>query len=257
MSKKSTPPAEGWYADTSQPGAERYWDGAGWTDLTRPLGPPPPAAKQKTFGRSDADKSKDRNFLKVAGLVIFTIVMISAVVGSVNENAAAPPAGPSADAGLEQPGSAQSDAEIPEQLALADTTTPITPPTPLEAFEAQVADETDRLDEVFYDEELEFLRVEIYMDLLGFWVDTEVNGQIKNILELVATSELEVQNFDLAIHMEFVDQLGNSEEGVALRASWTGDTIRNINFPNFLRDNVLPIGEVTYIHPAIASELDG
>jgi hypothetical protein len=256
MSKKSTPPAEGWYADTSQPGAERYWDGAGWTDLTRPLGPPPPAAKQKTFGRSEADKAKDRNFVKVAGLGFFAIVMISVVVSAASDPATVPRT--EAASGTEPAHSAaEADAEIPEQLALADTTTTITPPTPLEAFEAQVADETDRLDEVFYDEELEFLRVEIYMDLLGFWVDTEVNGQIKNILELVATSELEVQNFDLAIHMEFVDQLGNSEEGVALRASWTGDTIRNINFPNFLRDNVLPIGEVTYIHPAIASELDG
>ena len=95
------------------------------------------------------------------------------------------------------------------------------------------------------------------MDEFGFWVDTAVNGQIKDILELVATSELEVQNFDLAIQMGFIDQLGNTEEDLALRASWTGDTIRSINFPNFLRENVLPIGEVIYIHPAMESELDG
>ncbi len=40
----------GWYADTTQPGTERWWDGQAWTDHVRPAAvappppPPPPAA---------------------------------------------------------------------------------------------------------------------------------------------------------------------------------------------------------------------
>lgn len=35
----STP---GWYPDTTAPGNERYWDGARWTEQSRPIAPQPP-----------------------------------------------------------------------------------------------------------------------------------------------------------------------------------------------------------------------
>ena len=42
----TTPP--GWYPDTTAPGTERYWDGAAWTDHSRPVvgaaAPPAPPA---------------------------------------------------------------------------------------------------------------------------------------------------------------------------------------------------------------------
>lgn len=78
---------------------------------------------------------------------------------------------------------------------------------------------------------------------------------MREILELVAESDLEVENLDVAIHTEFIDQLGNSELDAAIRGSWTGETIEAINFDNFLTDNTFAIGELVYVHPAIQAEL--
>ncbi len=36
--------APNWYPDPTLPGTERYWDGAKWSDQTRPSGPQPPQA---------------------------------------------------------------------------------------------------------------------------------------------------------------------------------------------------------------------
>lgn len=36
--------APNWYSDPILPGTERYWDGANWSDQTRPSGPQPPQA---------------------------------------------------------------------------------------------------------------------------------------------------------------------------------------------------------------------
>lgn len=35
----TTPP--GWYADPSNPGLTRYWNGSAWTEQTAPVAPPP------------------------------------------------------------------------------------------------------------------------------------------------------------------------------------------------------------------------
>lgn len=37
-------PAAGWYPDPQNPMSQRYWDGNIWTDATRPVMPPTPAA---------------------------------------------------------------------------------------------------------------------------------------------------------------------------------------------------------------------
>ena len=44
----------GWYPDSNSPGTERYWDGAQWTEQSRPIGspaaPPPPPPGAQPFG---------------------------------------------------------------------------------------------------------------------------------------------------------------------------------------------------------------
>ncbi len=37
MSEAGGNPPAGWYPDSSQPGTQRYWDGAQWTEHTAPL----------------------------------------------------------------------------------------------------------------------------------------------------------------------------------------------------------------------------
>ncbi len=39
--------AAGWYADTANPGSERYYDGTAWTQETRPTTATPPAKPKK------------------------------------------------------------------------------------------------------------------------------------------------------------------------------------------------------------------
>lgn len=49
MSDSGNPPA-GWYADPTQPGVERWWDGQAWSDQTRQAGSPPPPPPQSYAG---------------------------------------------------------------------------------------------------------------------------------------------------------------------------------------------------------------
>lgn len=159
------------------------------------------------------------------------------------------------------------EADVPsEAVAFAEETTTTAAPatteaptttlalSPLEAFDVALAEESDVI-ETFYNDEINFLRVEVEKGLVGFWVETELQLEVREILELVAESDLEVENLDVAIHAEFIDQLGNSELDAAIRGSWTGETIEAINFDNFLTDNTFAIGELVYVHPAIQTEL--
>ena len=42
----NNPPAAAWYPDPGNPSLERWWNGVGWTEQTRPKGPPPPGQKR-------------------------------------------------------------------------------------------------------------------------------------------------------------------------------------------------------------------
>ena len=49
----STP--AGWYPDTQQPGFERFWDGAVWTEERRPTAPATPApVSNRTFAAGES-----------------------------------------------------------------------------------------------------------------------------------------------------------------------------------------------------------
>ncbi|MFL6239068.1 MAG: DUF2510 domain-containing protein [Actinomycetes bacterium] len=53
MATKTTAPA-GWYADTTQAGTQRYWDGQQWTDQTRAAQVP----QQRAGGRGNTSDAK-------------------------------------------------------------------------------------------------------------------------------------------------------------------------------------------------------
>jgi hypothetical protein len=48
MSGQSTP--AGWYPDPQDPGRQRYWDGAGWSEATQPAAPATPGYGAPGYG---------------------------------------------------------------------------------------------------------------------------------------------------------------------------------------------------------------
>ncbi len=79
----SSSPPEGWYPDTTLPGAERYWDGTAWTEQTRPAaGQGLPAKRSKKgwiIGGSIA-----------AGVVLIAVIVGVALSANAGSSAAAP-----------------------------------------------------------------------------------------------------------------------------------------------------------------------
>ncbi|MDH3302737.1 MAG: DUF2510 domain-containing protein [Acidimicrobiia bacterium] len=78
----------GWYADTNQPGTERWWDGQAWTEHTRPAGaPPPPLApseRQAAIGRYGAPQPAPAPAKQRAGCFgIATGVMVGIIAAVV------------------------------------------------------------------------------------------------------------------------------------------------------------------------------
>ena len=134
MRKKNlegTPPPTGWFPDTKQPGKERYWDGKQWTKQTRTAGHS--SAKEQTtmLGRTEADRAKDRNFVKMVGFAFFGLLMVSAVVSSRDGGQTSNSAPPS---------------PVPEQLALVDEAAPLEDPVPRPtAYEVVVTDEIENV----------------------------------------------------------------------------------------------------------------
>ena len=144
--KKSTQPNVGWYADTNQPGTERYWDGSGWTDKTRPLGPPPPppsvkSGKRDILGRSEADREKDRGFVKTVGGIILVLVVVTAFANVTSDvRTLAPPQAP-----------VSADDQVPTELAMADESADV-------SFRVDVTDEIDNVKlslDIFLEEKID------------------------------------------------------------------------------------------------------
>ena len=263
---------QGWYPDAASPRIERFWNGQSWTEHTRPAAPVATVEPKSAFRRTQAERDKDRKFFKILVGGFGVLVLLSAVTQASSPE----PPSPTSQAVSVDAESSEGEGMPDGPLALADSATPDDEAAavdeipaveetvvaeealpPLESFEAALEDNSDRVIDVFYNEELMFLRAEIYMETPLFFIDTGIYGEVTDVLKLVAESGLDVANFDFALHMELVDQLGNTEEEPVLRSSWSGETIDGINFPNFLRDNVLSIGEVVFMHPAIESELEG
>ena len=175
--------AQGWYPDAESPRIERFWNGQGWTDQTRPAAPVASEEPKSAFGRTQADKDKDRKFLKILAGGFGVIVVMSAIAQSSRPQAQGVP---DALAIVE---------ETPTTAAPATSTIPL---TPLEMFDAELAEQSTVV-ETFYDEDLAFLRTEIHMDLLGINVEREVQLELRGILQLVAESELSVDDLDVAV----------------------------------------------------------
>lgn len=91
----------GWYADGDDPTVERYWDGANWTEQTRPaishgqfattpLPPTPPGATAGYAAPLPTDRpwyKKKRYFIPAAVLGFFIVVgIISSATGSGSSN---------------------------------------------------------------------------------------------------------------------------------------------------------------------------
>ncbi|PPG02046.1 MULTISPECIES: DUF4190 domain-containing protein [unclassified Rathayibacter] len=101
-------PAPGWYPHPADLGSELYWDGAAWTDRSRPsssepapaYGTPPGAPEQELYAYPSAPSSAaGRNPMAIASLVLgvlsllinpLLIPSILAIVFSAKGRAAAP-----------------------------------------------------------------------------------------------------------------------------------------------------------------------
>lgn len=113
-----TTPA-GWYPDTAAPGNERFWDGAQWTEQTRPVAPPtstlPPPHEQPTAILTAQPTNKNW-FLRhkvLTGIgAFFLIVGIASVAG----------AGSNADKG---PDASDSPPSVTQTQSPAATTAPV------------------------------------------------------------------------------------------------------------------------------------
>lgn len=66
--------AAGWYPDTANPGTQRYYDGAAWTQHTSPITATPPA---------DAPKKKRKwPWVLIAAAVVFLVIVITVINGA-------------------------------------------------------------------------------------------------------------------------------------------------------------------------------
>ncbi len=60
MTDETAPPTAGWYADPTQPGQQRYWDGFGWTGASAPL-------TAADWAAGDSEPSRVRRVRQVYG----------------------------------------------------------------------------------------------------------------------------------------------------------------------------------------------
>jgi Host cell surface-exposed lipoprotein/Protein of unknown function (DUF2510)/PASTA domain len=112
-------PAAGWYPDSSQPGSERWYDGAGWTEHTRvsgaPVVPGPPAPPAPQVAAADAGapvkkkKSKKKGLI-ITGSVLAGVLAVSGISTAMNGGS---------DAADEKPASSISQVVEEEAVAMA------------------------------------------------------------------------------------------------------------------------------------------
>ena len=87
----ASPPAA-WYPDPSSPAIHRYWDGAAWTEQTRPATLTAPPASQTAIYQDQPKKKRGGSLVLkiVLGIVLAVVVLFvgcSVLVGSAIEDA--------------------------------------------------------------------------------------------------------------------------------------------------------------------------
>ena len=75
-------------------------------------------------------------------------------------------------------------------------------------------------------------------------------ADILKTLQEFRTSGHKVAAVSLTGTFALADKLGNQSEDTVVRAQYSGSTISQINFDNFLNDNVYDIADDYYLHPA-------
>lgn len=118
--KDSNRVEQDWFPDPNQPGVERYWDSKSWSHKTRKMAPPVAQESAGMFGRSEADKAKDRGFVKFCGLIVAGLIGIGAIAsagGGGQQGLASAPAVAAAQAATQ---ASAGNVEAPEQLAMIE-----------------------------------------------------------------------------------------------------------------------------------------
>lgn len=135
------------------------------------------------------------------------------------------------------------------------TTTTEAPADPLDLLADEWSDDVERVETISL--ESGDLRATVFIDTPIFAVGDIVLSEVADVVQDVSKSTAEVDQFVLSVEMELIDQLGNAEQETVLVTTWEDETMSAINWDNFLTSNILSVGETSFIHPALAGELDG
>ncbi|MBW8042452.1 MAG: hypothetical protein FVQ85_20990 [Planctomycetes bacterium] len=87
-------------------------------------------------------------------------------------------------------------------------------------------------------------------NLTNGWVKDGAKIDIIKILKAVQSSGYRYSEVAIFGTFSFSDVYGNSEESVAVKASYTPSTVNRINWENFLYNNVYKIADSVWIAPA-------
>jgi hypothetical protein len=87
-------------------------------------------------------------------------------------------------------------------------------------------------------------------NLTDGWIKDGTKIDIIKILKAVQSSGYRYSEVAIFGTFSFTDVYGNSEESVAVKASYTPSTVNRINWENFLYDNVYTIADSVWLDPA-------
>lgn len=248
-----------WYDDPEDATQYRYWDGNQWTEHRSPKQAPPPAGSpSEPPPGSPSPTTKKPWWKRWWGIAIIAFIALTILGGLLGD--------PETDG----------DPAATDTEAAGETEEPATEDEPTEAEEpeepAEPATLEDRIDEALGDSNRDVeprftvsrdtpsegvdelvIRWAINDNLTEGMIKTSAKIDATDILEVVATQDgLEYDQVFLIGTFSMVDQMGNAEEDEVIMATYPRDTVRSINFDNFLHDNVWDIAnqDSLFIHPA-------